>query len=131
MGNGLSQIVCEPSRPFFRPARQAAWAESARLAAEMQQFFRATARALDTGEAVHGIPAIEEPVHHAPGHTAQRPAGMLETLFIGAEEVPPMVAQDFIENILSKTAGAVSHGVCPADDSQPYQQGKTGAGGWK
>ena len=85
MGNGLREFGGKPSRPLFRPSRLAARTESAGLAAEMQEFFGAAARAPDAGEAVHEIPAIEVPVHHTIRHTAQRAAGVLETFFIGAD----------------------------------------------
>jgi hypothetical protein len=55
----------------------------------MQEFFRAAVRALDTGEAVHGISVIKEPAHDTLRHIAQRTAGMLEMLFVGADKVPP------------------------------------------
>jgi hypothetical protein len=70
MDNEFREIAGEPSRPFFRPTCLATRAESACLAAEMKQFLRTAARALDTGETVHGVPAVEEPVYNTFGHTA-------------------------------------------------------------
>jgi len=87
----------------------------------MKQSLRATARTLDTGEAVLGVPAIEEPVHYTLRHAAQRTAGALKALLIGADEVLPVVAEDLVERIISKDAGAVSHGVYPADVKQAFQ----------
>jgi hypothetical protein len=87
----------------------------------MKQSLRATARALDAGEAVLGVPAIQEPVHDTLRRAAQHPAGVLKALFMGADKVLPVVTQDLVEGIISKDAGTVSHDA---------YQGKTGAVGW-
>jgi hypothetical protein len=87
----------------------------------MKQSLRATARTFDAGEAVLGVPAIQEPVHDTLHRAAQHPAGVLKALFMGADKVLPVVAEDLVERIISKDAGTVSH---DAD------QGKTGAGAW-
>jgi hypothetical protein len=87
----------------------------------MKQSFRATARTLDAGEAVRGVPTIQEPVHDTFRRAAQHPAGVLKTLVIGADKVLPVVTQNLVERIISKDAGTVSHGA---------DQGKTGAGVW-
>lgn len=117
----LGQLRCEPSRPLFRHSRLAAWAEPVCLAAEMKQSFRATARAPDAGEAVRGVPAVREPIHYTLHRAAQRTAGVLESILIGADEVLPVVTQDLAERIISKDAGAVSHGVFPAGVKQALQ----------
>jgi hypothetical protein len=52
---------------------------------------------------------------------AQHPAGVLKALFMGADKVLPVVAEDLVERIISKNAGTVSHGA---------DQGKTGAVVW-
>jgi len=62
-------------------------------------------------EAAHWVPAIEEPVHDTFRRATQRTGGLLESLFIGADKVLPVVAEDLVERIISKDAGAVSHGV--------------------
>jgi hypothetical protein len=68
----------------------------------MKQSLRAAARTLDTGEAVRGVPAIEEPVHYTLRRAAQRAAGALKALLIGADEVLLVVAEDVVERIISK-----------------------------
>ena len=87
----------------------------------MKQSLRATARTLDAGEAVRRVPAIEEPVHYTLRCAAQRTAGVLKALLIGADKVLPVVAEDLVERIISKDAGTVSHGVYPADVKQAFQ----------
>ena len=99
----------------------AARTESPCLAAEMKQSFRATARTLDAGEAVRGVPTIQEPVHDTLRRAAQGTAGVLKALFMDADKVLPVVTQDLVERIISKDAGTVSHGA---------YQGKTGAVVW-
>ena len=87
----------------------------------MKQSLRATARTLDAGEAVRGVPTIQEPVHDTLRRSAQHPAGVLKALFMGADKVLPVVAEDLVEGIISKDAGTVSHDA---------YRGKTGAGAW-
>ena len=87
----------------------------------MKQSLRATARTLDAGEAVRGVPAIEEPVHDTLRRAAQRTAGVLKALFMGADKVLPVVTEDLVERIISKDAGTVSHGVYPADVKRHFR----------
>jgi hypothetical protein len=71
----------------------AARTEAACPATEKKQSLRAAARALDAGESVRGVPAIEEPVHYTLRSAAQGAAGVLKALLIGADEVLPVVAE--------------------------------------
>jgi hypothetical protein len=73
----------------------------------MQQPLRSTRGALDPGEAVHRVPAIEKPLHDTLRRSAQRAAGLLESLFIGADKVLPVVIEDLVERIIAKDAGAI------------------------
>jgi len=74
----------------------------------MKQPLRTALGTLDAREAAHWVPAIEEPVHDTFRRATQRTGGLLESLFIGADKVLPVVAEDLVERIISKNAGTIS-----------------------
>jgi hypothetical protein len=84
--------------------------ESPRPAAEMQQPLRSTRGALDPDEAVHRVPAIEKRLHDTLRRSAQRPAGLLESLFIGADKVLPVVIEDLVGGLSPKMRARLDSG---------------------
>ncbi len=103
MGNGLSQITCEPSRPLYRLSRLTTGAESACLAAEMQQLFHATAFPLIRAKPFMGFPQSRNRLTTFPA--TPRRACMLETLLIGVEKALPVVS-DYV-NEYQRTSGKI------------------------
>jgi hypothetical protein len=64
----------------------------------------------DTGETVHGIPAVQETGNDPFGNRPQSPMFVLEPFFVLRQEGVPVVQQQTIEGAASESPRCVSHG---------------------